>query len=109
MFAEPTAGCEPGSSDPSRRASAIVCVGDRRWTGAFAGTVLASQLIGTGGTAYRELLKFGFEVAQSTVAKYMVRRRGPPSQGRKTFLRNHAPDIGAIDMFVVPTIGLRLL
>jgi len=76
MFAEPTAGCEPGSSDPSRRASAIVCVGDRRWTGAFAGTVLASQLIGTGGAAYRELLKFGFEVAQSTVAKYRVRRRG---------------------------------
>ena len=56
-----------------------------------------------------ELLKLGFDVAQSTVAKYMVRRRGPPSQGWKTFLRNHAPDIGAIDMFVVPTIGFRLL
>ncbi len=40
-----------------------------------------------------ELLKLGFEVAQSTVAKYMVRRRGPPSQGWRTFLRNHAPDI----------------
>ena len=56
-----------------------------------------------------ELLKLGFEVAQSTVAKYMVRRRGPRSQGWKTFLCNHAPDIGAIDMFVVPTIGFRLL
>jgi transposase InsO family protein len=56
-----------------------------------------------------ELLKLGFEVAQSTVARYMVRRRGPPSQGWKTFLCNHAPDIGAIDMFVVPTIGFRLL
>jgi hypothetical protein len=56
-----------------------------------------------------ELLKLGFEVAQSTVAKYMVRRRRPPSQGWKTFLRNHAPHITAIDMFVVPTIGFKLL
>jgi transposase InsO family protein len=56
-----------------------------------------------------ELLKLGFDVAQSTVAKYMERRRGPPSQGWKTFLRNHAPHITAIDMFVVPTIGFRLL
>jgi transposase InsO family protein len=39
----------------------------------------------------------------------MVRRRGPPSQGWKTFLRNHTPHIAAIDMFVVPTIGIRLL
>jgi hypothetical protein len=44
-----------------------------------------------------ELLKLGFGVAQSTVAKYMVKRRGPPSQGWKTFLRNHAPDIAAMD------------
>ena len=56
-----------------------------------------------------ELLKLGFEVAQSTVAKYMVRRRGPPSQGWKTFLLNHAPHIGAIDLFVVPTVGFKLL
>ena len=56
-----------------------------------------------------ELLKLGFEVAQSTVAKYMVKRRGPPSQGWRTFLRNHAPDVAAIDMFVVPTIGFKLL
>jgi hypothetical protein len=56
-----------------------------------------------------ELLKLGFSVAQSTVAKYMVKRRGAPSQGRRTFLRNHAPDIAAIDLFVVPTIGFELL
>jgi hypothetical protein len=56
-----------------------------------------------------ELLKLGFEVAQSTVAKYMVKRHGPPSQGWRTFLRNHAPDVAAIDMFVVPTIGFKLL
>jgi hypothetical protein len=52
-----------------------------------------------------ELLKLGFEIAQSSVAKYMVKRRGPPSQGWRTFLRNHAPDIAAMDLFVVPTIG----
>jgi hypothetical protein len=56
-----------------------------------------------------ELLKLGFEVAQSSVAKYMVKRCGPPSQGWCTFLRNHAPDIAAMDLFVVPTIGFDLL
>jgi len=56
-----------------------------------------------------ELLKLGFSVAQSTVATYMVKRREPPSQGWRTFLRNHAPDIAAMDLFVVPTIGFKLL
>jgi transposase InsO family protein len=36
-------------------------------------------------------------------------RRGPTSQGWRTFLRNHAPDIAAMDVFVVPTIGFKLL
>jgi transposase InsO family protein len=39
----------------------------------------------------------------------MVKRRGPPSQGWRTFLRNHAPDIAAMDLFIVPTIGFDLL
>jgi transposase InsO family protein len=39
----------------------------------------------------------------------MVKRRGPPSQGWRTFLRNYALDIAASDMFVVPTIGFKLL
>jgi transposase InsO family protein len=56
-----------------------------------------------------ELLKLGFEVAQSSVAKYMVRRRDPPSQAWRTFLRNHAPDIAAMDLFVVPTFSFDLL
>src|ERR1700726_2208508 len=56
-----------------------------------------------------ELLKLGIEVAQSSVAKYMVKRRGPPSQGWRTFLHNHAPDIAAMDLFVVPTVGFDLL
>jgi len=56
-----------------------------------------------------ELLKLGFEIAQSSVAKYMVKRGGPPSQGWRTFLRNHAPEVAAMDLFVVPTIGFDLL
>src|ERR1700746_1978614 len=56
-----------------------------------------------------ELLKLGLAVAQSSVAKYMVKRRGPPSQGWRTFLHNHAPNIAAMDLFVVPTIGFDLL
>ena len=53
--------------------------------------------------------KLAFEVAQSSVAKYMVKRRGPPSQGLRTLLHNHAPDIAAVDLFIVPTIGFDLL
>jgi hypothetical protein len=56
-----------------------------------------------------ELLKLGIDVGQTTVAKYMARRRGPPSQGWKTFLRNHADGIAAVDLFVVPTMSFRLL
>src|SRR5215831_13865891 len=56
-----------------------------------------------------ELLKLGFQVAQSSVAKYMAKRRGPPSQGWRTFLSNHAPNIAVMDLFVVPTIGFKLL
>src|SRR5476651_2475233 len=56
-----------------------------------------------------ELLKLGFELAQSSVAEYMVKRRGAPSQGWRTFLCNHAPDIAAMDLFVVHTIGFGLL
>jgi hypothetical protein len=51
-----------------------------------------------------ELLKLGFEVAESTVSKYMIRRQGPPSQTWRTFLRNHAEAIAAIDLCVVPTL-----
>jgi hypothetical protein len=43
-----------------------------------------------------ELLKLGFAVAQSSVAKYMVKRQGRPGQGWSTFLHNHAPDIAAM-------------
>ena len=56
-----------------------------------------------------ELLMLGFEVAQSTVSKYMARGRTPPSQSWKTFLRNHAQAIAAIDLCVVPTLTFERL
>ena len=56
-----------------------------------------------------ELLKLGFEVAQSTVARYMCRRSRPPSQGWRTFLTNHADAIAAVDLFVLPTIAFHIL
>src|SRR6266542_6301131 len=55
-----------------------------------------------------ELLMLGFEVAQSTVSKYMV-QGGSPSQSWKTFLRNHAQAIAAIDLCVVPTLTFERL
>jgi hypothetical protein len=56
-----------------------------------------------------ELLMLGINVAQSTVARYMTRKQGPPSRDRKTFLRNHAAVIAYIDLFVVHTISFKLL
>src|SRR5260370_18751208 len=56
-----------------------------------------------------ELLKLGFEVAQSTVARYMCRHSRPPSQGWRTFLVNHVDGIAAIDLFVLPTIAFQIL
>ncbi len=56
-----------------------------------------------------ELLMLGFEVAQSTVSRYMVRGGRPPSQNWKTFLRNHANAIAAIDLCIVPTVKFERL
>jgi transposase InsO family protein len=56
-----------------------------------------------------ELLMLGFEVAQSTVSKYVMRPPKPPSQTWKTFLRNHAETIAAIDLCVVPMLSFDLL
>jgi putative transposase len=56
-----------------------------------------------------ELLKLGIDVSQATVAKYLGRRRRPPSQTWRTFLSNHVTQIMAADFFVVPTVTYRLL
>jgi putative transposase len=56
-----------------------------------------------------ELLKLGVVVSQATVAKYMGRRRRPPSQTWRTFLSHHVGQIVAADFFVVPTVTCRLV
>jgi hypothetical protein len=56
-----------------------------------------------------ELLKLGIDVSQSTVAKYMMRRQGRPSPTWRSFLRNEAIGIAAIDLFVAPSVTFRLL
>jgi putative transposase len=56
-----------------------------------------------------ELLKLGIELAQSTVSKYLPRLQRPPSQGWRTFLRNHLGEVIAIDFAVVPTVKGQLL
>jgi putative transposase len=56
-----------------------------------------------------ELLKLGIDVGESSVSKYMVRSRRPPSQTWRTFLENHAKQLVSIDFFTVPTIGFQVL
>lgn len=56
-----------------------------------------------------QLLKLGFELSESTVAKYMVRPRRPPSQTWRTFLENHSKMLVSADFFVVPTVFFRVL
>jgi len=56
-----------------------------------------------------ETLKLGIDVGQTSVAKYMAKHRRPPSQGWKTFLRNHADGIALMDLFVVLTLSFRVV
>jgi putative transposase len=56
-----------------------------------------------------ELLKLGIQVGESSVGKYIVRRRRPPSQTWRTFLNNHVKELVSIDFFTVPTIRFHVL
>ena len=56
-----------------------------------------------------ELALRGHELSPTTVAKYMIRPKKPPSPSWKTFLDNHAPDTAGCDFFVVPTAAFRML
>jgi len=55
------------------------------------------------------LLKLGLTVSQATVSKYMLRPRRPPSQAWRSFLKNHAKELIALDFFTVPTATFRVL
>ena len=56
-----------------------------------------------------ELRMLGIEVAKSTVEKYRVRPRKPPSPTWKTFLKNHPRNVVALDCFTVPTVTFKVL
>lgn len=56
-----------------------------------------------------ELLKLGLDLSQTTVAKYMVRIRRPPSQTWRAFLDRHLKQLVSTDFFVVPTVNFRIL
>jgi len=56
-----------------------------------------------------ELLKLGIDIGETSVSKYMMRRRRPPSQTWKTFLDNHVKNMVSVDFFTVPTIRFQIL
>ena len=56
-----------------------------------------------------ELLKLGLDIGETSISKYMVRRRKPPSQTWRTFLHNHLKTLVSVDFFVVPTIRFQIL
>lgn len=58
---------------------------------------------------YGELLKLGIEIGETSVSKYMVRHRRPPSQTWRTFLDNHVKSRVSVDFFTVPTIRFQVL
>src|SRR5438046_654288 len=56
-----------------------------------------------------ELLKLGMNIGETSVSKYMVRHRKPPSQTWRTFLENHLKTMVSVDFFIVPTIRFEIL
>jgi putative transposase len=56
-----------------------------------------------------ELLKLGIDIGETSVSKYLVRRRKPPSQTWRTFLPNHVQSLVSVDFFAVPTIRFQIL
>jgi len=56
-----------------------------------------------------ELLRLGIDIGETSVSKYLVRRRKPPSQTWRTFLQNHLQDLVSVDFFTVPTIRFQVL
>jgi transposase InsO family protein len=56
-----------------------------------------------------ELLKLGIDISEATVSNYLVRRRGPPSQGWRTFLQNHSKELISLDFLTVPTASFTIL
>jgi len=99
--------------DGSHRSSGPSRSSDRRpWC---AGIGPAFAVTGVGNPSWGaprihgELLKLGINISQATVGRWMPWRPKVPSPTWRSFLRNHLPEIVAIDMFVVATATFRLL
>jgi putative transposase len=56
-----------------------------------------------------ELLKLGINIGETSISKYILRRRKPPSQPWRTFLDNHLKTMVSVDYFTVPTIRFQIL
>jgi putative transposase len=56
-----------------------------------------------------ELLKLGIDIGETSVGKYMVRHRKPPTQTWRSFLDNHVQQLVSVDFFTVPTIRFQIL
>jgi hypothetical protein len=56
-----------------------------------------------------ELLKLGIDIGETSVSKYLVRGRKPPSQTWRTFLENHVKTMASVDFFTVPTVRFQIL
>ena len=56
-----------------------------------------------------ELLKLGIDIGETSVSKYLVRQRKPPSQTWRTFLDNHHQSLVSVDFFTVPAIRFQIL
>jgi hypothetical protein len=88
---------QPGRSAISREIRDLICKTCRENPGWGAPRI------------HGELLKLGIDIGESSVSKYMVRCRKPPSQTWRTFLENHAQQLVSIDFFTVPTIRFQVL
>jgi putative transposase len=72
-------------------------------------TMSRENPIGGAPRIHGELLKLGIDVGETSVSKYLVRRRKPPSQTWRTFLENHVKSLVSLDFFTVPTIRFQIL
>jgi hypothetical protein len=59
---------------------------------------------------HAELLKLGFDIAEATVARYLPKRPSDPDKVArwKALLKNHVPEIAAMDFMTIPTASFKV-
>ena len=97
------------AGDRSQSPYQVICAKPASARNAASSAWLMMRSVWGASRIHGELLKLGIEIAESTVAKYMIKRPRRPGQSWRTFLRNHADGIAAVDFLIVPTIGFKLL